>query len=72
MSSIWLIHVKTHICGQMKTKFYIHHKKCPVREGKVFAVTLKTMTHMSTLSDRQITLNMIHIQKRLCKRNFYP
>ena len=43
-----------------------------VREGKVFAVTLKTMTHMSILSDRQITLNMIHIQKRLCKRNFYP
>jgi len=30
------------------------------------------MTHMSILSDRQITLNMIHIQKRLCKRNFYP
>ncbi|MBO4653639.1 MAG: hypothetical protein J5649_10030, partial [Lachnospiraceae bacterium] len=42
-----------------------------VREGKVFTVTLKIMTHMGILSDRQITLYRIHAQKRLCKRNFY-
>ncbi|MBR6018912.1 MAG: hypothetical protein IK055_01680, partial [Lachnospiraceae bacterium] len=33
--------------------------------------TLKIMTHMGILSDRQITLYRIHAQKRLCKRNFY-
>lgn len=37
----------------------------------MFTVTLKIMTHMGILSDRQITLYRIHAQKRLCKRNFY-
>ena len=42
-----------------------------VRKGKVFAITLYVMTHMSLLSDRQITLYRIHIQKGLCKSNCY-